>query len=385
MLKHMKVLTTVAFVLIATALNAQPSALAVADSLYAVGNYSEAIQDLENIEEKSEAVYSRLAKSYVAKGDLSSALKNYRTVLDKNPNKVLTAMEYGEVLIKAGKLKSADSLYINLSTRYPKNASFQFQLGTIKERQNDSTAIEFWQKTIALDKTHQQALYKLAKDALSKRNFPLAEELSLQGLETNPSNASLISILAQTYFNENSFILAITPFEKLLELGQGNEFVHSKLGYCYYRLHYHKEAIEQYNLALGYEGRNSDTHYNLGKLYARTGDLEKSETHLLMALLIKKQPVDAEFLSLALTYKQQEDYKKALQYFNSALEENPDNERASYERAVAADNYFKDEKAVLNYYQAYLGKYSKNGNSELIYLAEIRIKDINEELHLNAE
>jgi len=368
--------------LIVIKVGAQTPTLAITDSLYAVGNYSEAIQDLENIEEKSEAVYSRLAKSYVAKGDLSSALKNYRTVLDKNPNKVLTAMEYGEVLIKAGKLKSADSLYTNLSTSYPKNPSFQFQLGTIKERQNDSAAIEYWQNTIALDKTHQQALYKLAKDALSKRNFPLAEELSLQGLEVNPSNASLLSILAQTYFNENSFILAITPFEKLLELGQGNEFVHSKLGYCYYRLHYHIEAISQYNLALGFEDRNSDTHYNLGKLYAKLGDLKKSETHLLMALLIKKQPVDTEFLSLALTYKLQEDYKKAIQYFNSALEENPDNERALYERAIAGDNYFKDKKAVLNYYQSYLDKYSKNGNSELIYLAEIRIKDIREDCTL---
>jgi len=364
---------------------AQTPTLAIADSLYAVGNYSEAIQDLENIEEKSEAVYSRLAKSYVAKGDLSSALKNYRTVLDKNPSKVLTAMEYGEVLIKAGKLKSADSLYINLSTSYPKNAAFQYQLAAIKEKQNDSTAIEYWQETIALDKTHQQALYKLAKDALSKRNFPLAEELSLQGLEANPSNASLLSILAQTYFNENSFILAITPFEKLLELGQGNEFVHSKLGYCYYRLHYDIEAISQYKLALEYEDRNSDTHYNLGKLYAKLGDLKRSETHLLMALLIKKQPVDAEYLSLALTYKLQEDYKKALQYFNSALEENPYSERALYERAIAADNYFKDKKSVLNYYQAYLDKYSSKGNFELIHLAQIRIKDIKEELHLNGE
>jgi tetratricopeptide (TPR) repeat protein len=168
---------------------AQTPTLNVSDSLYAVGNYSEAIQDLENIEEKSEAVYSRLAKSYVAKGDFYSALKNYRTVLDKNPNKVLTTMEYGEVLIKARKLKSADSLYINLSTSYPKNASFQFQLGTIKEKQNDSTAIEYWQNTIALDKTHQQALYKLAKYELSRRNFPLAEKLSLQGLEANSSNA----------------------------------------------------------------------------------------------------------------------------------------------------------------------------------------------------
>ncbi len=381
----MNYLTTLVFFIIVLQTNAQTPTFTIADSLYAVGNYSEAIQNLESIQDKSEAVHSRLAKSYVAKGEFSSALKNYKIILDKNPSKVLTAIEYGEVLLKAGKLESADSLFNLLAASYPNNATFQYQLSTIKEKQNDSTAIEYWQKTIALDKTHQQALYKLAKDALSKRNFPLAEKLSIQGLEANPTNASLLSILAQTYFNENSFILAITPFEKLLELGQGNEFVHSKLGYCYYRLQYHTEAIAQYNLALDYEDRNSDTHFNLGKLFARTGDLKKSETHLLLALLIKKQPVDAEYLSLALTYKLQKDYEKTFNYCNSALEENPDNERALYERAIAADNYFKDKKSVLNYYQSYLDKYSNKGNFELIHLAGIRIKDIREELHLNEE
>ena len=51
-------------------------------------------------------------------------------------------------------------------------------------------------------------------------------------------------------------------------------------------------------------------------------DFDKSETHLLMAILIKKQPVDNEFLSLGLTYKMQENHKNALEYFNKALEEN---------------------------------------------------------------
>lgn len=364
---------------------AQTPTLIIADSLYAVGNYTEAIQNLENLQQKSDVSQLRLAKAYVASGDLDSAIKTYKTILQKNPDKLLSALEYGEVLVKAGELYSADSLFDRLATKYPENAGFQFQLGTIKEKQKDSTYIDYLKRTIELDPNHQQALYKLAKNALSLRELTTSEKLALQGLRANPNNASLLSILAQTYFNENSYVLAIPPFEKLLELGQGNEFVHSKLGFCYYHQNNFEDAIAQYNLALGYEDRNSDTHYNLGKLYAKLGDLKKSETHLLMALLIKKQPVDAEFLSLALTYKLQEDYEKALQYFNSALEENPDNERALYERAIAADNYFKDKNAVLNYYQAYLSKYSKKGNDGLIYLAEIRIKDIKEELHLNGE
>jgi tetratricopeptide (TPR) repeat protein len=364
---------------------AQTSTFVISDSLYAVGNYSEAIQQLENLQEKSDAAQLRLAKVYVASGDFNSAIKTYKIILQKNPNKVLSAMEYGEVLVKAGELKSADSLFDLLGTKYPKNAGFQFQRGIIKEKQKDSTYIGFLERTIEIDPNHQQALYNLAKNALSRRNFPVSEKLSLQGLQTSPDNSSLLSILAQTYFNEDSFVLAIPPLEKLLELGQGNEFVHSKLGFCYYQQNYFEEAIEQYKLALNYEDRNSDTHYNLGKLYAKQGNLKRSEAHLLMALLIKKQPVDAEFLSLALTYKLKGDYEKALQYFNSALEENPDNERALYERAIAADNYFKDKNAVLNYYHAYLGKFSKDGNESLIYLTEIRIRDIKEELHLKRQ
>ncbi|WP_010231680.1 tetratricopeptide repeat protein [Gillisia marina] len=364
---------------------AQTPTLAIADSLYAVGNYSEAILQLDSIQEKSDVVQLRLAKLYVASGNLDSAIKSYKRILQDHPNKLLSAMEYGEVLVKAGELNAADSLFSLLAIKYPENAGFQFQQAIIKEKKRDSTHIGFLERTIEIDPSHQQALYKLAKNALSRRNFSVSEKLSLQGLQVNPNNASLLSILAQTYFNENSYVLAIPPLEKLLALGQGNEFVHSKLGFCYYHQNNFKDAIIQYESALSYEDRNSDTHYNLGKLYARTGDLKKSETHLLMSLLIKKQPVDAEFLSLALTYKLQEDYEKAFQYFNSALEENPENERALYERAIAADNYFKDKKAVLNYYQSYLGKYSKKGNESLIYLVEIRIKDIKEELHLNGE
>ena len=137
-----------------------------------------------------------------------------------------------------------------------------------------------------------------------------------------------------------------------------------------------------YNEALNFEDRNSATHYTLGKLYALIGDLDKSETHLLMSILIKNQPVDAEFFSLGLTYKMQEKHKSALENFNKALEENPDHERALYERAVAADNYMADDETVIGYYQMYFDKYKSIGNDGMLYRAKTRISDLKQKIHL---
>jgi len=54
---------------------AQTPTFVLADSLYAVGNYKEAIQQLENLQDKSDAAQLRLAKAYVTSGDLNSAIK----------------------------------------------------------------------------------------------------------------------------------------------------------------------------------------------------------------------------------------------------------------------------------------------------------------------
>ncbi|PRX42956.1 tetratricopeptide repeat protein [Salegentibacter salegens] len=361
---------------------AQTSALAISDSLYAVGEYSEAIEKLQKINSKTEKTYLKLAKNYAANRQPEIALENYKKVLDQSPDRVLTAVDYGELLVKTEKLEAADSLFKVLNKKYPKNASFKYQQGLIREKLKDSTAIHFFTYTTMLDTTHQAALYKVAKDKLRNRQYTMAEHYSKRGLRVNPNNLSLLSILAQTYSSLKLYKEALQPYEKLIELGQDSEFIYNKLGFAYYRLKDYDKAIINYNKALEFEDRNSATHYTLGKLYALTGDLDKSETHLLMSILIKKQPVDAEFFSLGLTYKMQEKHKNALEYFNKALEENPDHERALYERAVAADNYMADDETVIGYYQAYFDKYESIGNDGMLYRAKTRISDLKEKIHL---
>ncbi|SOC79789.1 Tetratricopeptide repeat-containing protein [Salinimicrobium sediminis] len=368
----------------ATKAEAQTSALAIADSLYAVGNYSEAIEELEKFGDKSEVILLRLAQAQKANGNMAAALANYNSVLESNPERILTAVEYAKLLSSTGKLKEADSIFKQLVKQYPMNANFHYQLGLVKEKQNDSTAMNHYNITVLLQKNHQQALAKVAKRALVSGKLLEAERLSKQGLDTNPTNLTLLSILAQAYYFQKEYKLATDPFEKLVSLGEGSEFIHSRLGTSYYHLEQIEKAIDNFELALSFEDKNHATHYSLGKLYAMTGNYKKSEFHLLAAILLKDQILDEEFTSLGLTYKFKDEPKKALEYFNRALEENPDNERAMFERAIAGDSFYKDLETRLKLYEAYLEKYEPTGDSYLRKLARRRVKDLREEIHMAA-
>ena len=362
---------------------AQTSALSVADSLYAVGEYSQAIIKLQNITPKREAIYLKLAENMRQSGKWEAALQNYEKVLQKNPNRVLTALNYGNLLLKSNHIDKADSLFTTLEKNYPRNASFKVQLGIIKQEQHDSTALDYFREAVKLDPYQQKALYQLAKNALQNSDFDQATTYCLKGLTRNDKNSQLLSLLAQTYFNRRYYFLAVKPFEKLLSLNKGTEYVHSSLGLCYYEMHDFQKAINQYKIALTFNDKSSSTYYILGKLYAYMGELQKSEAHLLKSIEISDQPLDAEFLSLATTYKLQENYKLMLEYAQKALQENPDNERALYERAFAADNYYKDLETRKTYYQQYLDKYEEEGNEALVYLAKNRISDISKEIHMS--
>jgi len=352
-----------------------------ADSLSAVGEKTEAIELLEGLEPKTENVYLKLAKIQQANGQNKEALENYKNVLDKNPEKILTAVDYGELLLESGKLDKADSLFSSLSEKYPENAGFLFRIGLAKEMKKDSTAIKYFFKTVSKDFTHQAGIYKIAKHYLKNGKSYNAIHMCNTGLEARPDNVSLLSILGQAYSRSLQFEKAIAPYERLLELGESSEFILEKLAKAYRVTSQTEKAIETYKKMLDINDMNSAVHSNLGALYLRTNETEKAQQHFTMALLIKKQPVDNEYLNIGLTFKRQENFKEAFENFESALEENPKNERALLERAIAADAYFEDKEAVLKLYESYLKKFGESGRNDMISVANYRISELKSDIH----
>lgn len=369
------------FCLIGIQAEAQTSVLNLSDSLVAVGKQHEAIEMLQQTEPKSDQLYLKIARLQQKIGLDDKALQNYKKVLERNPDRILTSIDYGELLLESGNLDQADSLFRSLNEKYPENAGFIYRLGLVKEKKKDSTAMKYFFKTTSWDSTHQGALYKTSKYYLKNGKSYNAIVSANSGLKMRPNNVSLLSILGQAYSASLQFEKAIAPYEKLIKLGKGSEFILEKLAKAYRVTNKTEQAIETYKMMLDINDMNSPAHSNLGALYLKTNQVEKAQQHFTMALLIKKQPVDREYLNIGLTFKRQEDFKSAFENFESALEENPENERALLEHAIAADAFFKDQEAVLNLYETYIEKYGESGRNDMISVAKYRISELKSEIH----
>ncbi|MDR5589259.1 tetratricopeptide repeat protein [Christiangramia sp. SM2212] len=361
--------------------SSQEETIKAADSLFSFGKRSEAIELLEKTEPKSEKVFLKLAKLQQANSQNEDALMNYKKVFEKNPDRILTTIDYGELLLETGKAVEADSLFSNLSEKYPDNPGFLYRIGLAKEKKKDSVAIKYFYKTLSKEITHQGALYKVAKNHLQNGKSYNAITYCNEGLAVRPNNVSLLSILGQSYSRSLQFEKSIEPYEKLIELGESSEFILEKLAKSYRVTGQDDKAIETYEKMLEINEYNSGVHSNLGALYFQKNEMEKAQDHFSKALMIKDQPVDREYLNLGLIQKDKEKFKEALQFFENAIKENPENERAILERAIAADAYFEDKEAVLNLYESYLEKFGENGRNDMLSVARYRVSELKSEIH----
>ena len=215
---------------------AQPSVLSVADSLYAYGNYTKAIQIYKTHNNPSE-VYDKIAKAYLAIGNDGEALLNYDLSLKANPDNALIKYDYAKLLSRHQKLEEASVLLKELLNIDTKNPNYHYELGLVFELQSDTLAINSFKNAFDLDSTHQKAIYKIAEDYLVNRKHNLSLKYIDTGLRAYENNIELINLKALNYYWDEKYVESAKWFEKEIELGQSSQFIHEKLSF-YFPLKY---------------------------------------------------------------------------------------------------------------------------------------------------
>lgn len=161
----------------------------------------------------------RSAEKYVAKGKIDAAIREYRKVLEENPNDINTLNRVGDLYAKVSRIDEAVKLFVQIAEQYAGDGFF------VK-------AIAIYKKIIKLDPTRLEIYERLA------------DLYARQGLKNEAR--SQFQVLADYYLKHNQAASAITIHLRMAELEPDNPSHHLKLAELYQSQQLWDKAIREY-------------------------------------------------------------------------------------------------------------------------------------------
>ena len=361
---------------------AQTSALAVADSLYALGNYASAINAYAKMGDKKANL--QIARAYNAIGNYDKAIAQYTAVLENNPEFELARFELGKLLLKTKDFGPAMEMFQVLVSSEGQNPEYFYYLGRVYESvENTEKANSSYKSAVEMDSTHLRSLYALGKYYVGQEIRDSALVYIDQGLRFYENDVSMINLKALAFYNNGQFQLAIPYFELLLELGEEKAFVYEKLAYCYFRNWEPEKALETYHKLKDFPEKLAVAYSGLGEVYFEEKKLDSAQYYIEKSIEERRVFFSQEYASLGRIARLKGQTKKSMDYYVKAWEENKEDYYNYYQVCVLADEYYKDPKTRLNYYEKLLEMYP-----DLVPWLEERVKnrisELREEIHFGS-
>ncbi len=340
----------------------------------------------EELGKDDAAVLEGLGEAYFSMKQYERSIDTYGRVLqtDRRNARILSRM--AEIYYEKGDLDSAYEYYHKITTLEPasENARVAYlNMGNIMDdAQRYNEAIDSYQKALAISPKDDAALYNLGIAYKHAAKPELAIDAWKKAAELNPENPQPLMALADFYYENNHLDLAMDEYQRLLRRFPRIQEGHFNLAAIYYKKNQIDYAIEEYKRVIEIDDRNDfarKAYINLGVLTSKAGadekTMEKSASYVQKALMIKPGDADA-LLSMGLLYSRKEmydkaidtfyqaisatsdakliaeahnnigkchykkrEYKKALQAFSRAVEEDPTNEEVRMNRKSAMQAY----------------------------------------------
>lgn len=358
-------------------LYAQSYDIKYADSLCNLGKYTKAIKIYK--QSNNPNVNAKIADALLATGNLHAALEYYSKAKELNPSNLLLKFKYAKLLHKTKKYDEAINAYYELIELDNKNPSFYYELGLLLDHLKKTEANHVFHKVYQLDSTHQKAIFKIAKIHLQSRKYDSVNFYTDKGLKYYSNNTRLISLKAQSYYNNKDYSQAIKWFKKLIDLNESKQYIHEELSICYEYTYQPKLAIEQRLLALEFDSQSTDNLLALGLLYEQINKNEKAEKYYKKAIKILDKPLDKEYVRLGYILLHQNKYKEAILNLKIAQKENPNNLSAHFFLINAKDRYYQNLDKSIKNYKDFIEKYP---NCHYAIFAKKRLIELKKEQFL---
>ncbi len=262
--------------------------------------------------------------------------------LKKHPDDAQLHYQRGKVLIALGKEKM-HSQYFNEAIRDLEKAvklddthvEYYTALGdayfSIGNTGDSYTALR---KALQLDENNFEARLKMGEIAYYSGNHELAMENLNKVTEQDPNNQTALFIKGFIYKENKDTANAVFYFRKLIDLYPDYEPAYEELGMLYAE-HRNKLGLEYLNTALELQPDNVNVLYGLGMLYQDVEEAEKANEYYARINVIDSTFKYAWHNRGYLEMVFYEDYNNAIEFFQKALQCDPQYAEAAYNLGLA--------------------------------------------------
>ncbi len=363
-------------------LEAQAPSLATADSLYALGNYTLAINSYAKV--GSVKAHLQIARAYSAIGNYHKAITQYENVVTTHENLRIARFELAKLYLKTRAFDRGRILFTALCNEDTENPEYRYYQGeAFRELGQESSSLVSYKKAVTIDSTHLRSLFRLGKYFTIRQERDPALRYVDQGLRFYEEDVALINLKALILYNDAQFEKAIPWFEKVLTLQEGKEYLYTKLAYCYYKNWEFEKAKATYKILLKMDETNADAYFGLGTVYQKNKQTDSAEIAYKKAIAVQDPILVREYNALASLARSKKDLKLALEYYRKAFREDTSSGHGYFQICTVADQYYKDPKQRLALYENYLKKFGKD-DSYYARTAVRRIRELKEALHFDA-
>jgi len=359
-----------------------------------IGMNTNAISTLEKAQilyPDNKNIRRMLAGQYEAVGDYVRSRKLYTMMVQSDSLDVASWLKLADIASFRQQYSHAIEALEQVLFIDSLNLNSLMMMGDILSRQNDSSAIVYYERASEIYPDNQKVAYALGNWYIQAKYPDKAVPVCEQILEKDSTNIKFHKLLGLAYYKMGDPVPAIKHFQKATVLGDSTAFTHKFLGISHYMTVNFADATEALQIAVAKDSLDAETHFFLGASLAGTSRKERAMSHLDQSLeLMKPDPsVTSRIYSeqgniLRLEMK----YEKAYELYNLAWESDTTNLMALFLMASILDNSMHRSEEALVDYQRFIDQVNllpktERENSQIPTIRDIvedRIISLKEEL-----
>ena len=274
--------------------------------------------------------------------DREEALATLDAKIKKHPDNAALLFERGKLLIAIGKEKQQSNYFkeaitdldhaVNIDNSKPEYytalADAHFSLGNV------SQSYSALQNALKLDENNFEASLKMGEIAFYSRDYDRAMESLNKVTAQDNNNQTALFMKGFIYKETGDTANAVFYFRKLIDLYPDYEPAYEELGMLYAQ-HRNKLGLEYLSTALSLDPKNINVLYGLAMMYQDVEDPEKAEEYYVKILEIDPTNKYAWHNRGWMEMVLYQDFNNAIDFFNKAIESDPQYAEAYYNLGCA--------------------------------------------------